>query len=69
MEENINYINTNEALLIIQDTGITVSLPTLIKWTEDYQIGNKLGGRWRIDKKKLIEMLKKGNPDGSKKTA
>jgi len=62
---DINYIDTNEATIIIEEAGITVSLPTLIKWIDNYGLGNKLGGRWRINKNKLIEMLKEGNPDGS----
>lgn len=60
---NPEYIDTNEALSIIKNIGITpVSLPTLINWIPHYKIGKKVGGRWWIDKQKLIEMLNKGNP-------
>lgn len=64
--ENNSYIDTNMALIIIENTGISqISLPTLINWIQNYKIGKKVGGRWRIDKQKLIEMLEKGNPDGT----
>lgn len=63
------YINTNEALDIIKDVGITpVSLPTLINWIQNYEIGKKVGGRWWVDKQKLVEMLREGNPNAKWKT-
>lgn len=64
--ENNPYIDTNTALIIIKNTGISqVSLPTLISWIRTYKIGKKVGGRWQIDKQKLIEMLESGNPNGT----
>ena len=62
----ISYIRTKEALEIVNDKGVVpVSLPTLISWIRIYKIGKKVGGRWWIDKQKLIEMLTEGNPDDS----
>lgn len=63
---NPEYIDTNAALDIIKNGGISpVSLPTLINWIRNYKIGKKIGGRWRVNKQKLIEMLQKGNPNGT----
>lgn len=61
----ISYIRTKEALEIVNDKGVVpVSLPTLISWIRTYKIGKKVGGRWWIDKQKLIKMLQDGNSDG-----
>lgn len=66
-QNNREYIDTNKALDIIKNIGITsVSLPTLISWIQHYKIGKKVGGRWWIDKLKLTEMLQKGNPNNEK---
>lgn len=60
---NEDFIDTNKALEIIKAKGVvSVSLPTLINWIQTYSIGKKVGGRWWINKEKLIEMLEKGNP-------
>lgn len=64
---NEGLIDTNEALRIVFDKGVVpISLPTLINWIQAYKIGKKVGGRWWVDKDKLVSMLEKGNPpDGT----
>jgi hypothetical protein len=57
------YIDTGEALKIIEIMGSSVSLPTLINWIQNYKIGKKVGGRWQVEKQKLVKMLNKGNPN------
>lgn len=60
----ISYIRTKEALEIVNDKGVVpVSLPTLISWIRTYKIGKKVGGRWWIDKQKLVKMLQDGNSE------
>lgn len=60
----ISYIRTKEALEIVNDKGVApVSLPTLISWIRTYKIGKKVGGRWWIDKQKLVKMLQDGNSE------
>lgn len=60
-----DHIDTTEALKIINEIAAApVSLPTLISWAQNYKIGKKVGGRWWIDKQKLIDMLREGNSDG-----
>lgn len=54
-------IPTNIALQVIRDTGLSISLTTLISWAQNYKIGKKIGGRWHINKQKLLKMLEKGN--------
>lgn len=39
---------------------VGVSKPTVITWCEKYRIGIKVGGRWKVDPKKL-ELLLKGS--------
>ena len=66
MEKQVKeiLISTNSALSIIAEKAVvSISLPTLINWAQTYKIGKKVGGRWWIDEKKLIIMLKEGNPD------
>lgn len=54
-------IPTNVALQIVSDAGLSITLTTLISWAQNYKIGKKIGGRWQIDKQKLLKMLEKGN--------
>lgn len=57
-------IPTSEALEIVKTRGIApISLPTIINWARAYKIGKKVGGKFYIDKRKLIDMLEMGNPD------
>ena len=63
---NIEYIDTNEARKIIKNIrGTPLSLWSLISWIRVYGIGKKVGGRWWINKAKLVSMLEKGNPNGT----
>lgn len=58
------YIATKEALEIInQSWHGAITLPTLISWCNEYKIGFKFAGRYKIDKKNLIDFLKKGEPN------
>ena len=60
METIIENINTTEARAIIADKGFgPVSLPTVIQWCCKYKLGTKIGGRWFIDRDKLINFLQK----------
>lgn len=61
-EPKIKYIDTTAALkraAEVYPKGI--SLPTLIRWIEIWDIGMKVGGRWQVDEVKLDKMLKDGN--------
>ena len=58
-EKGPEIIGTTEALKIIQKIGkLSITLPTIISWTQKYNIGKKIGGRWWINKQKLIDYLK-----------
>lgn len=57
---NIEYIDTVQALDLMEQQGITVTLPTLINWVRKYNLGSQHGGRkgkWYINKKKLLQHL------------
>jgi hypothetical protein len=64
--QNENLIETKEALEIIERLFRPTSLPTLIKWCSKYNLGLKIGGRWFVDKIRLIEFLTRGNQKWSK---
>jgi hypothetical protein len=54
-----DYINTQEALKRIGELRVyTPSLPTLIEWIKKYDLGHKVGGRWRVNKEKLDKFMK-----------
>lgn len=55
-EEN-SFISTTEAMQIA-----SVSRTALIRWCEEFELGKKVAGRWRVSKKKLIEFLRGENP-------
>lgn len=55
------YIDTTEALQRAKDAGVGISLVTLIQYCkpfpEGFEIGVKVGGRWRINPNKLKLLL------------
>jgi len=64
MKESKVYINTLEARKMVKDKFLlnkAPSLPTIITWIKEYNLGYKFVGRWKIDKEKFMEfLLKKG---------
>lgn len=50
-------LNTSKALSIVEDYGMEISLTTLYNWCENYKIGKKIGGRYRISEKRLKLVL------------
>jgi len=48
-----NFISTTEAMKIA-----STSRPCIIKWCRDFDVGAKVGGRWRVNKEKLFKFLK-----------
>lgn len=60
--EKIVWHSTKEALGLIADIApARVSLVTLIAWCRKYRIGTKIGGRWWVDRDKLMKFLKVKN--------
>ena len=65
-QQGKEYMNTKHALEVIKKIGTKpTSLTTLISWINVYGIGKKVGGRWWVNKAKLIDMLNKGNQKGN----
>jgi len=57
-KQNISYISSTQALEVIkQETGVTVTLPTLLSWAEKNNFRRRVGNRWFIDKSALINYL------------
>lgn len=55
------YINTAQALILIEEEmGWSVTLPTLIAWLSKNKLGRKIGGRWQVDRNALTEYMRKG---------
>jgi len=62
MKGNKVYINTSEARKMVKDRFLlkkAPSLPTILTWVKDYDLGYKFVGRWKIDKEKFIKFLLK----------
>ena len=59
MEDNSLFINTTDALRIIEEEApAPVTLVTLIAWCKKYGLGFKLGGRWWVNELKLRAFIK-----------
>ena len=62
IDESIEYISTVEAQQIVFNAGFgSKSNQTIISWITKYGLGKKIGGRWAIDKSKLITFLEGGS--------
>ena len=67
----MKYIDTTEALQKARETGVDISLVTLIGWCKPldqggFEIGKKIGGRWYVIPNRLKLMLE-GKQDGIQK--
>lgn len=54
----VEYITTKEALELLEKNGHSITLPTMINWISKYDLGEKVAGRWRVNKEKLEEFIK-----------
>lgn len=54
-------ITPKQALEIARSKGYELTYATMIKWVRTYGIGKKVGGRFYIDRDKLLYLLKFGN--------
>ena len=60
MEGNKVYLTTSEARKMVKDKFLlekAPSLPTIITWVKQYDLGFKFVGRWKIDKEVFIKFL------------
>lgn len=57
MKRDSNKLNTKEAIELANSFGESPTRQTIINWCEDYNIGSKVGGQWRINKKRLKLLL------------
>lgn len=51
-------INTNQAIQIVKEHGISCTRTSLLSWIVKYHLGKKVGGRWYVDEEKLYKFLK-----------
>ncbi len=62
--KSLQRLSTTQALKILEDQyGIVVSIPTLIKWVRENELGVKLGGQWWINAEKLGIYIEKGTTE------
>lgn len=55
------YINTDEAVKVVEImSGRRMTTATIRNWAIWSGIGKKLGGRWLVNKQKLIEFIRTG---------
>ena len=61
---NKEYITPTEAVALHEEKGYgQVGKFTIVDWCKRYDIGLKIGGRWKIDKQKFEQMLAGGTYD------
>ena len=64
----VETIDVTSAVDLVRSTvGFDVTRVTIITWVKKYGLGKKLGGRFRIDKIKLMDFLKGVDIDSEKK--
>ena len=59
-EEATKYCDATEALAYVRNTGVDVTLATLLAWVDKYKLGFQPGGnnsKWFINKEALIIFL------------
>ena len=59
-EEVTKYCDATEALAYVRNTGVDVTLATLLAWVDKYKLGFQPGGnnsKWFINRDALIKFL------------
>ncbi len=56
-----DWINTNQAMQIIKEHGISCTRTSLLTWISKYRLGKKVGGRWYVNEERLHEFLQGGD--------
>ena len=55
------YITPNDAMQLHEQAGFgKVGKFTIIDWCKKYKLGIKIGGRWKVNKKRFERFLKEG---------
>ena len=57
MTISADKITPAEALEVAAEYGVSASIVTMRNWCEARGIGIKIGGRWYVNKKRLIWLL------------
>jgi len=58
IQKREDWINTNQAMEIVKESGISCTRTSLLTWIKKYCLGKKVGGRWYVDKERLDIFLK-----------
>jgi len=58
MKKKENLVNTNQAIQIVREHGVSCTRTSLLTWIGKYCLGKKIGGRWYIDSVRLEKFLK-----------
>ena len=53
-----DLIDTNQAIQIIREHGVSCTRTSLLTWIVKYHLGKKVGGRWYINKERLHKFLR-----------
>lgn len=55
------YCNTREAVQMADDFGIKCTMPTMISWCRNHNIGHQVGsggsGKWIVDVEKFTKFI------------
>lgn len=63
-------LTPTEAKAMFEQMGFgTISIVSIRTWTEKYELGRRIGGRWHIDYELFMDFLKRGARKWSKDNA
>ncbi|MCJ7747867.1 MAG: hypothetical protein MUP27_08990 [Desulfobacterales bacterium] len=57
VQKKEGLINTNRAMEIVAQHGISCTRTSLLTWINKYKLGKKIGGRWYVDEQRLRVFL------------
>lgn len=57
IDRNSQKLTIQEAIDLANEYGEFPTSTTVRNWCERYDIGNKIGGQWRVNKKRLKLLL------------
>jgi hypothetical protein len=67
IQEKPKMIGTPEARDMIERLMGPVTLPTVIGWCKQYNLGVKIGGRWYLYEDRLQQFLEQGKEENDEK--
>ena len=62
--EHKTYITPQDAIVLYRKSGFgNIGKVSVVAWVKKYELGLKIGGRWKIDKVKFEKFLREGTDE------